>query len=489
MIRASFTKALGGAVLLLAQGPSLEAQQGGSPPVHVERASVQTHGVSVLQGQLPAIDPGDPAATLGGRRSSAPRGGGGWVVPQAQALFGTGAPPPDQEGLYDLTLDDTGTPWAEDFLLYVPGIPAPAEVPLLVVFHQGNSSHLDTQVNTTYIEEAEARGWYLLAPLGATQINFSSIDSQVNTKLVLDWGLANYNIDLDRIYGVGFSMGGGNALNYASRHLDPDGAMFAAIANHTGTASLTGTFAADQGSREFLRILFDGEPVEGERLFEYQRSSVLDLDANGQLVSDRNMAVNLAHVPVQTWYATNDPVDYLLPQSVALDGYLAGIGADHTLLVIPWVAHNWWILKETAVCNWLDAQVLTIPDGGSALVDRDGPYHWFTLAQDAGGSFTTFDWQVDTAGNGLELTQTTNLARATLRTVEAGLDPAEALQVTLEAADGAADTVELGGYGVAPSAVLRDGVVDGGVWNWLPGVGAVELVEADPGSHVWTIQP
>ena len=119
----------------------------------------------------------------------------------------------------------TGTD--ELFSLYVPSSPSGQARPLIVGFHGFGVSHLDfSYYNTDILAEAAARDWFVLAPiqinpvLNTGDISFGSAESQLNVEHVLNYVLDEWPIDLDRIYGIGFSMGGGNAVSYAARHRD-----------------------------------------------------------------------------------------------------------------------------------------------------------------------------------------------------------------------------------------------------------------------------
>ena len=130
-------------------------------------------------------------------------------------------------GVYSISFNDTGTGWQESFLLAVPRNPLPSP-PLLVMFHGYSTSENSCLTQTPLMKMAMERGWYVVAPLGAHQMNYGVPYSQANIEFVLDWVLHTLPIDTDRIYGIGFSMGGGGVSSYAARHLDPDHARFAA---------------------------------------------------------------------------------------------------------------------------------------------------------------------------------------------------------------------------------------------------------------------
>jgi poly(3-hydroxybutyrate) depolymerase len=449
--------------LLLASLATAPALPQGSDAVSAARASIAQGPVAVSDGVLGASYP-------------------------ATANSGISAiPVPGYERLYELTITNTGTPWQESFLFQVPAVPASMDVPVLVVFHQFGVSHFDVSAHTGFLQEAAARGWYLVAPLGATQINFSSIDSQINTQVVLKWVLQFFNVDRERIYGVGFSMGGGNALNYGARHLDPDEAMFAAIVNHTGVISLRDTYLSDPAARPFLELLFGGSP--STKLFEYQRSSVADLDPMTQaVVPGADLSRNLAHVAMQTWHASNDPLTYLVNQNETLHSHLKGLGGDPELVVTPGSGHNWGTMDEAAACDFLAGEQLAIPAKGAALVDQDGPYLHMEVWQDAAGAFTPFRWQVRPDLNRFSIGMTENLKRVRVNTFANELDPTATLQVVLGTSDGLPDELTFTGYDQSPTEVTRDGSV-AAIWIWSSTEKTVRIVEQDGGYHFWRIVP
>src|SRR5262249_6801890 len=79
-------------------------------------------------------------------------------------------------------------------------------------------------------------GWLFMAPTGMDSKVFGSLPGQQNVEAAIKWMQDNYLVDNDRIYMIGFSMGGGVVTNFASRHRDPGGLMIAAIATVSGTS-------------------------------------------------------------------------------------------------------------------------------------------------------------------------------------------------------------------------------------------------------------
>ena len=182
---------------------------------------------------------------------------------------------------YVLRLFVPATGTDELFTLYVPSSPSGQARPMIVGFHGFGVSHLDfSYYNTEFLAEAAARDWFVLAPiqinpvLNTGDISFGSAESQLNVEYVLNYVLDEWPIDLDRIYGIGFSMGGGNALSYAARHRDRETGAFAAVVNHTGAVSPSDVLEPrTRDSNAPLEATFGGPPPR----FEYQRAASIDL--------------------------------------------------------------------------------------------------------------------------------------------------------------------------------------------------------------------
>jgi acetyl esterase/lipase len=309
---------------------------------------------------------------------------------------------------------NAGTGYIETFIVQPPPNywSAPAR-PLLVVFHKFGVSQKDAVVNTSYFQEAWNRGWYAIAPLGAAQVHFSSIESQVNTEVVLDWTKANFKIDGNRIYGVGFSMGGGAAMNYAARHVDPARTMFAAVVDHSGTVAISHAYAHDTSVGWMYEYWFgDGTPGSSDP-WKMSRSSVIEIDgASSTVVPDASLAGNLTHIAMRIVRASNDTIPYLSTQADLLDQHLKSLGVKggsrYAYYVIPYTGHSWDMLDEKPTCDWLATQTLVLPTGGHTVADHDGAYFDLTIAQDAANAFTPFDWNFDAAQNEFSLENTKN---------------------------------------------------------------------------------
>ena len=268
----------------------------------------------------------------------------------------------------------------EFFALQVPSTPPGVRRPLLACFHGFNTSYADIVNFTTFFDEAAQRDWFIVTPfqvstVGNPQISFASVQSQEHVEAVIAYLLQNYWIDRDLLYGVGFSMGGGNALSYAARHRDRGMGAFAAVVNHTGSVALGDVYAhADPTVEAEMDLLFGGPPAQFP--FEYQRSSLIELDAAGLLLQGgRHMGRNLVDMPIRNYYGIGDPNLYLVNQTIEFDRYMQTLPGSQSELfgvqVNPNCPHCWETIDESMVCNWLEMQTLNASSSnGAFLLDR-----------------------------------------------------------------------------------------------------------------------
>jgi len=381
----------------------------------------------------------------------------------------------------------TQTGYKERFMLFAPSQQKPC--PLLVVFHKFGVSELDAWVNTQFFQEAWARGWHIVAPLSASGVHFGSDPGLINTEAALEYMTANFNVRADRIYGVGFSMGGGMALSYAARHLDPTKPMFAAVVDHTGGISLNDTYSNEVGSQFIFDFWFgDGMPGSADP-WEMTAASMFDFNSSTLVVdTTSDMARNLQHMPVKIFRVQDDPLGYLRVQSDVLATHLTGQGTQTKYEVIPGMTHAWSTLSDFTTINWLSKKTLTLPLSGRTLADRDASYFYFTVQQTLAGAFSPFDWDLDLPGNTLTVTDAANLTSLEVETVEAGLDPLSVLRVDMTTADGGAVEYVLRDWAVAPTTVTRDALPSVAFVHDAIGM-TLTLQETDGGNHLWEITP
>lgn len=399
----------------------------------------------------------------------------------------------------------------EVFLIYVPPTDPTLERPLLTAFHSFGISHGSIATLTTYLRECQDRDWFLLAPIqsggpGLSQVSYGSINSQLHVEAVIGLMLEYYEIDRDRLYGVGFSMGGGNVMSYATRHRDRRKGAFAAIMNHTGTVSLADTYEFVPVSvRPIMETLFFGTPTDTP--FEWTRASSIVLDSTSQLIPNADhMAVNLTNIPIKTIYGITDPNQYLIDQSIQLDAFFQSVGAtNHILEPTPETTecpegHCWNTADEFLVCEWLTTQTLNPnPTSGTILVDRSARWGRFDLQIDAQDAFGGLKFEVDPAAKSLTITGVRNLSEVAVDPSRIDLDVTGAFTVSVLSEELGGDDYRIRNYPALPTGVERDGqpvladcAAPPGTPSWCYDRNTGDLVLYEPGGQVpavWTIFP
>ena len=385
----------------------------------------------------------------------------------------------------------TGTGYWEDFIVYAPDQTKPR--PLVVVYHKYGVSQLDIWINTTFFQVATAKGWHIVAPISASGVHEGSLEGQVNTEKVVEWMLDNFNVNTDRIYGVGFSMGGGAVANFAARHLDPTEFMFAAIVNHTGSIAHIDTYNQSPAAQNVFDFWF-GNGTPGSWIpFKMAQACLLNFSIHPTVVDpDTDLAGNLTHVPMKVTRASVEPLPtaYLSVQCDILVSHLTSLGADVTYEIVPFFGHSWAMLDEIKTLNWLGKRTLTLPTSQATLADVDGRFFHFTVKQDVTEAFTPFTWSVDTVQNSLSLSETGNLAEIEVDLASAGLSGTQVFTLDLSTADGQADQVSLQGWPQAPTTVFRDGIEIFSSWSYQ-GPEQLLIVQEPDGTqpHQWVITP
>jgi pimeloyl-ACP methyl ester carboxylesterase len=400
------------------------------------------------------------------------------------------AVPTGDPRIWDLTFHRMGSGWEESVLIGIPTSHAnPA--PLLVAFHSYGHTPADILQNTTYFDEALNRGWFVVAPLGAHKFHFNVDYALENIRDVLDWFATIKPVDPDRIYGVGFSMGGGTALTYAARNLDPGHARFAAVVNHTGAASIRGVFdnSIDTSLLENSQM-FGGTPTDFPNA--YAAASTVDIDFVTARVNPSNdLARNLTHTSVTHWAVAGDPIGYLVDQVRIVHGQLYGRGTQSRMIIAIGNQHDWSTLNETAVLDLLATKQYANPEVGKVhrtLVTNNGFWFHFQVRQHTPGEFTPLRWFVDTPTNRLFVDRARNLKSIGFRPGSLGLDPAADLEVVVANTDGQSLELIVEGYALPPASVRRNGS-SAANWTWDASAHTVTLYEASASGYPsWTIE-
>ncbi|MBK8976572.1 MAG: hypothetical protein IPM29_11700 [Planctomycetes bacterium] len=282
------------------------------------------------------------------------------------------------------------TPWA-----------APAGRPLIVVFHGGYfdnhwehvsgtpSKSLNAQLEALF-DEAARRGWYAVSMTGGPNQfsgTFAGPELHSRTTAVISAMKSLYGVDSGRIYTLGYSMGGVDAVNYAARHVDPEGHMIAASWCWSGVlcAAVSAPGCA----------LVPCNPLD-----RIAASVVQSLPCNcsapsGSFVSDESLGWNLEHVTLTTTAATIDicAVECPVPALVALTAGWAA-PANHTHLANHGATHDdpsaWDPLQ---ICNFFQGKTVALPTSATRTVAvEDARYFYFDVVRSSSTETGTFGW-------------------------------------------------------------------------------------------------
>lgn len=395
------------------------------------------------------------------------------------------------KGVYEVTLPNTGTGWEERFLIGVPTAPLnPA--PLLVVFHGYGEEHTDMVTKTSYFQEGMARGWIVIAPLGAHKYNYAIDYAQENVELALTWAATYLTLDPDRFYGVGFSMGGGMASSFAARHQDALGPRFAAVAVHSGTCSMRDVYwSANDKALLQHPDMFGGNPDQVP--FRYVAASTVDLDTvTGAVDQDSDLVRNLQHTPLYHFLAQHDPNTFLLDQTQANHDQALLRGGDTTITQVNESVHQWWTLEEAVLLDWFEPKTLQGPADGQptrVVADRDARWFGIRVQQAQTDALTPFRWATVAAQNRVYLDEIENASLISLDPVTFGLDDTVPVELIVNNTDGLAVEFVLEGYDQAPVDVWRAGASTGS-WSYDAATKTVHLYESSAASYpLWKVWP
>lgn len=341
--------------------------------------------------------------------------------------------------------------------------PLGAPIPLVVAYHGFGMSDGSVADASTLDEECETRGWAYLAPTGIDDQVFGSVPGQEHVLASIEWMLSNFAIDPERIYMVGFSMGGGVCANFAARHRDPQGVMIAAV----GMVSSTMDWELEHwngppGLKTLLEhpLNFGGPPATNG--FEYHRSSTIVWSGYpplpGFLLPPLSMGTNLGSTPVYMTYDVDDGITYLpqLNQDLfALLGAIGGTAEIHPVSGSP-VPHSWSVLDEVDLFDFFEGKTAQrTPPNFLAQLDRSTAVSWAEVVQSNAGAFSYVDGLADGASGLASLDLRGNVSSATLSASAAGIAAAQRPRITLSADAGVEPTVRLRQFANAPSYLLN----------------------------------
>jgi hypothetical protein len=323
----------------------------------------------------------------------------------------------------------TGTTKGEIIEYLVPsGYQQGVPIPLLVAWHGFGSSAANVSTQTTLDEECEARGWAYLAVTGIDDKLFGSLPSQQNVAAAIAWMQSQVDIDPDRIWMAGFSMGAGCVTSFAARHREPDGLTIAAVGLVSGSYDWTQSWHLDTAVQPWLENPWNFGAPPTLAPFAYQRCSGLYHDpasyppTPGTHLDHLAMAQNLHATPAYVTWDSGDTLTELPPQNARIVDLLEGLGGTVESLTVSGTTdpatgapatHSWAVLDEAALCDFLaQHSAQRRPLALVAQVDERRPAAWLTLEPAAVGAFAWARGLADASGGVLHLTDVSGAARA-----------------------------------------------------------------------------
>ena len=344
-----------------------------------------------------------------------------------------------QSGFVDATITGTGFP--EFFRFQVPDSydPLGPGHPMVVAYHGFGGSSQTPSNQSTVDEECNARGWLYMAPTGIDDKLFGAPISQQNTEAAIQYMIDNYNVDEDRIYMVGFSMGGGVTANFASRRRDPDGIMIAAV------GMVSATFDWVMEYNEGFPALHDwltneynfGAPPSVDPWPYQQASGAYNVETSyppfpGTMVDEKSMVLNLEDLPVYITFDSLDGLNHVPLINAKLEQDLSNAGFTTQMRIqtgtvdpndgVTLVPHSWAVLDEVEMFDFFETHsVDRVPAEFSATQDLGGPVSWVETDQFTPGAFTYVNGDADPQGDALILDGVANATSVSVDGAAAGL--------------------------------------------------------------------
>ena len=194
--------------------------------------------------------------------------------------------------------------------------------PMILLFHGWRGTAIDPFF-TDYTPAILEQGWIGVSPqqrgenvLGSGGQPLASLTSQHDAIKLVDYMRNHYQIDADRVYVGGFSMGGMMAGMMAAKYPD----TFAAAVTHMAITDLRDWFYEVSDYRQ-SQIITETGGAPWEIPFEYDRRS------------PKEMASNLKNVPIAVVHGISDTV---VPPHHAQDFYDAIMAVDPVRAELRW---------------------------------------------------------------------------------------------------------------------------------------------------------
>ena len=240
--------------------------------------------------------------------------------------------------------------------------------PLLIAFHQWGGNHMST-FSTTFDEECNEREWIFLSPFGGSSNNYNHQGAQEMVKKTIEWMIDNYNININKIYAVGGSMGGASGMIYANNHLNPEEPMIAATASASGILDCERRAIEMDGNNSMIEW-FGGSYDEVP--FEYHRNSAIYFSDFYQ-----SMHYNLQYTPLYFDFGLTEPHrTHAEEMYQVMSGYNQNMWIDED----PTGSHGFSVFNENHVCNWLEQfELNNDPDYINVNLDESSRAYWIEV--------------------------------------------------------------------------------------------------------------
>ncbi len=293
----------------------------------------------------------------------------------------------------DFTFTSSYDGTTQPAVLQVPTSYQPAQpAPLLLAIHGWGDDRWAPL--SDYGQAANAAGWLLASPdmhgerthswLPPYDHPLASRASQRDILDTIQWVRARYNVDHNRIYISGTSMGGQIALVTAAKNPG----LFAAVASDRGPTDLARWYDESQPWRQSLISQEVGGPPGSSTWFEYQRRSPL------------SFARNFSMTPLILYHATGDTT--VLPRHAQdmVDAIRAAYpNAPVTLVTFPGNHTTPLPGGKEAVIQWLGSHVRGGPPAAiDAITDTSTTIWWADIGQH--GTAPRWTTVTGTAANG-----------------------------------------------------------------------------------------
>lgn len=332
--------------------------------------------------------------------------------------------------------------------------------PLIVCWHGYGQSVLSVSIDSLIDEECYTRGWIFLAITGVQQNNFGYLPAQQHCTVAIDYliNTVRLNVDLNRIYMAGYSMGGIGAASYASRHMSAEeGYPVAGLILVASIHDLTDIYnQADPGGQYWLTTLLGDNPANLP--FSYKQISTLFIE-NNTYAADASMGQNLRHnLPVFVTYAGNDTLSYGPYQNEIFVNMLNDLGAAYQLDYYPTHAtpHDWLLLDVDKAFDFVEAYALgdQQTDTIAILADRDAKFYWTECVQTAADTFSKIIGEVDGMSNELHIHEAANLDGLNVDCAWTGLGDHQPLNLTFSSSSPLQQEITLSPIATEPAYIV-----------------------------------